>query len=63
MVPYHVQLVGKDKREAEASKIIHDKHIKKQAQELLEQYLAYTKVVSIFYNCVDEVRGFLFLRF
>lgn len=40
----HEKLVGKEKREAEALKLFHEEQNKKQAQELLEQYLAYKKV-------------------
>ncbi len=39
-----VQLVGQEKREAEALKLLHEEQSKKQGQELLEQYLAYKKV-------------------
>jgi hypothetical protein len=37
-------LVGQEKRETEALKLFHEEQNKKQAQELLEQYLAYKKV-------------------
>jgi len=39
----YLKLVGKEKREAEALKLFHEEQNKKQAQELLEQYLAYKK--------------------
>jgi upstream-binding transcription factor len=39
-----MQLVGQEKREAEALKLLHEEQSKKQGQELLEQYLAYRKV-------------------
>jgi upstream-binding transcription factor len=39
-----MQLVGQEKREAEALKLLHEEQSKKQGQELLEQYLAYKKV-------------------
>jgi len=39
-----IQLVGQEKRETEALKLFHEEQNKKQAQELLEQYLAYKKV-------------------
>jgi upstream-binding transcription factor len=38
-----MQLVGQEKREAEALKLLHEEQSKKQGQELLEQYLAYKK--------------------
>lgn len=41
---FSVQLVGQEKREAEALKLFHEEQSKKQAQELLEQYLTYKKV-------------------
>lgn len=50
----HVQLVGKEKREAEALKLFHEEQNKKQAQELLEQYLAYKKV-GLYVLYVDGV--------
>ncbi|KAG0621684.1 hypothetical protein M758_3G040200 [Ceratodon purpureus] len=39
----YLKLVGKEKRETEALKLFHEEQNKKQAQELLEQYLAYKK--------------------
>jgi upstream-binding transcription factor len=39
-----MQLIGQEKREAEALKLLHEEQSKKQGQELLEQYLAYKKV-------------------
>jgi upstream-binding transcription factor len=40
----YLKLVGQEKREAEALKLLHEEQSKKQGQELLEQYLAYKKV-------------------
>ncbi|CAK9878281.1 unnamed protein product [Sphagnum jensenii] len=39
----YLKLVGQEKREAEALKLLHEEQSKKQGQELLEQYLAYKK--------------------
>lgn len=39
----YLKLVGQEKRETEALKLFHEEQNKKQAQELLEQYLAYKK--------------------
>jgi upstream-binding transcription factor len=43
----YLKLVGQEKREAEALKLLHEEQSKKQGQELLEQYLAYKKVLLI----------------
>jgi len=39
----YLKLVGQEKREAEALRLLHEEQSKKQGQELLEQYLAYKK--------------------
>lgn len=39
----YLKLVGEERRETEALKLFHEEQNKKQAQELLEQYLAYKK--------------------
>lgn len=39
----YLKLVGQEKRETEALKLFHEEQNKKQAQDLLEQYLAYKK--------------------